>query len=324
MRTRTVGASGLQVSRLGLGTMTWAHDMSFAESRALLRRFVDAGGTLIDTAPSDARGEAERRLGRLTASDVPRDHLVIATKAGFSVRDGVGVVDNSRGELLADLGESLKRLRTDHVDLWQLHAWGDSPLDESLAAMDHAVNSGMARYVGISNFVGWQTAQAATWQRAFPGRAPIVSTQVEYSLLARRAEIEVLPAARAFGMGFFPWSPLGRGVLSGKYRTGIPRDSRGASPSYRALVEPYWDERSRSVVEAVKTAADGLGLVPAQVALMWVRDAPGVTAPLVGARTLEQLDALLETESDVLPGEIVAALDDVSGGPNLGRGEDEQ
>jgi aryl-alcohol dehydrogenase-like predicted oxidoreductase len=324
VQTRTVGASGLQVSRLGLGTMTWANDMSYAETRALVRRFVEEGGTLIDTAPSDARGEAERRLGRLTASDVPRDDLVIATKAGFSVRDGVGVVDNSRGELLADLGESLKRLRTDHVDLWQLHAWGDSPLEESLAAMDHAVSSGMARYVGISNFVGWQTAQAATWQRAFPGRAPIVSTQVEYSLLARRAEIEVLPAARAFGMGFFPWSPLGRGVLSGKYRTGIPRDSRGASPSYRSLVEPYGDERSRSVVEAVKTAADGLGLVPAQVALMWVRDAPGVTAPLIGTRTLEQLETVLETESDVLPGEIVAALDDVSGGPNLGRGEDDQ
>ncbi|WP_028709320.1 aldo/keto reductase [Propionicicella superfundia] len=323
MRTRTVGTSGLQVSRLGLGTMAWAHDTAWPEARTLVRRFVDAGGTLIDTAASDAHGEAERWLGRMVAGDVSRDDLVIATKAGFSVRDGAGVVDTSRAALLADLGESLKRLRTDHVDLWQLHAWGDSPLEESLAAMDHAVSSGMARYVGISNFVGWQTAQAATWQRAFPGRAPIVSTQVEYSLLARRAEIEVLPAARAFGTGLFAWSPLGRGVLSAKYRTGIPRDSRGASPHFRSFVETYWDDRSRSVVEAVRTAADGLGLSPVQVALLWVRDAPGVTAPLLGPRTAEQLEHLLETEEDVLPAAIVAALDDVSGGPNVGRGEEE-
>ena len=145
--------------------------------------------------------------------------------------------------------------------------------------------TGRVRYAGVSNFVGWQTAQAATWQRAFPGRTPISSAQVEYSLLARRAEVEVLPAVRAFGMGFFPWSPLGRGVLTGQYRTGTPRGSRAATDHFAWFVEPYLEPRSRGVVEAVARAAEGLDLTPLQVALLWVRDAPGVTAPLLGART---------------------------------------
>ena len=136
----------------------------------------------------------------------------------------------------------------------------------------------MVRYAGVSNFVGWQTAQAVTWQNAFPGRAPIVSAQVEYSLLARRAEVEVIPAVRAFGLGLLPWSPIGRGVLTGKYRTGIPRGSRGAADHFSWFVEPYLEARSAAVVAAVAKAADGLDLTPAQVALLWVRDAPGVTA----------------------------------------------
>ena len=213
----------------------------------------------------------------------------------------------------------MRRLHTDHVDLWQLHAWGGAPLEESLAAIDQAVNAGMVRYAGVSNFVGWQTAQAATWQSAFPGRARITSAQVEYSLLARRAEVEVIPAVRAFGLGLFPWSPLGRGVLAGRYRTGRPRDSRGGQQHFAWFVEPYLEARSRSVVEAVATAADGLDLTCAQVARLWARDAPGVTAPLIGPRTTEQLEELLQTEQIALPDEISAALDDVSGGPNAAR-----
>ena len=129
---------------------------------------------------------------------------MIATKAGFAVRDGKRVVDTSRRALLRDLAGSLERLGTDYVDLWQIHAWGEAPIEETLSALDHAVRQGMTRYVGVSNFVGWQTAQAATWQKAVPGRAPLTSLQVEYSLLARRAEIELLPAAAAFGLGLLP------------------------------------------------------------------------------------------------------------------------
>lgn len=319
MERRSVGTSGLQVSRLGLGTMTWGRDTSADEAAALLRSFVDAGGDLVDTAPAYARGEAERLLGRLMRTDVRRSDLVLATKAGFTFRDGVRVVDTSRAALLNDLHASLRRLGTDHVDLWQLHAWGQAPLEETLAAVDHAVATGAVRYAGVSNFVGWQTGAAVAWQAAFPGRAPLVSTQVEYSLLARRAELEVLPAVRHFGLGFFPWSPLGRGVLTGKYRTGMPRGSRGASDHFGWYVEPYLEGRSRAVVEAVARAASGLGIGVAQVALAWVRDAPGVTAPLLGARTADQLTVYLDAEALTLPDEITAALDDVSGGPNSAR-----
>lgn len=319
MQRRPVGGSGLQVSRLGLGTLTWGRDIRGDDARALLRGFVAAGGSLIDTAAAYGAGEAERMIGRLIRTELSRDELVIATKAGFGIRDGQRVIDTSRQALLADLRDSLRRLGTDHIDIWQVHAWGSAPLEETLAAVDTAVSAGDVRYAGVSNFVGWQTAQAATWQAAFPGRAPIVSAQVEYSLLARRAEVEVIPAVRAFGMGLFCWSPVGRGVLTGKYRQRIPRDSRGATSHFAWFVEPYLEARSRAVVDAVATAADGLDLTPAQVALLWVRDAPGVTAPLLGARTVEQLEAYLAVEDVDLPAEIVAALDDVSGGPNAGR-----
>lgn len=320
MQRRSVGHSGLQVSRLGLGTLTWGRETRLEDATSLLRCFVEAGGSLVDTAAAYAAGDAERMIGRLLrAGGIARDDLVIATKAGFGIRDGQRVVDTSRGALLADLQSSLRRLGTDHVDIWQLHAWGQAPLEESLAAIDTAVGSGQARYAGISNFVGWQTAQAATWQSAFPGRTPITCAQVEYSLLARRAEVEVIPALRAFGMGLLPWSPIGRGVLTGKYRNGRPRGSRGASDHFAWFVEPYLEPRSRVVVDAVATAADGLDLTPAQVALLWVRDAPGVTAPLLGARTVAQLEPYLATEEAELPAEIIAALDDISGGPNAGR-----
>lgn len=319
MQTRQVGTSGLHVSRLGLGTLTWGRDTPAESAGALLEMYCEAGGNLVDTAAAYGAGDAERLVGRLLARTARRDDMVIATKAGFVIRDGVRIVDTSRRALLRDLEGSLRRLETDYVDIWQIHAWGSAPLEESLSAVDHAVSTGMARYAGISNFVGWQTAQAATWQRAFPGRTPISSAQVEYSLLARRAEVEVLPAVRAFGLGFFPWSPLGRGVLTGQYRHKTPRGSRAATAHFAWFVEPYLEARSRGVVEAVARAAEGLDLTPLQVALLWVRDSPGVTAPLLGARTVGQLAPALAIDDKTLPDEIISALDDVSGGPHASR-----
>jgi aryl-alcohol dehydrogenase-like predicted oxidoreductase len=322
MDMRPVGVSGLQVSRLGLGTLTWGRDTTAEQAAALLEMYVEAGGNLIDTAAAYGAGDAERLVGRLLAQRGNRDEMVIATKAGFVVRDGVRTVDTSRRALLRDLEGSLRRLGTEHIDLWQIHAWGRAPLEETLSAVDYAVTAGLVRYAGVSNFVGWQTAQAATWQRAYPGRAPISSAQLEYSLLARRAEVEVLPAVRAFGMGFFPWSPLGRGVLTGQYRQGTPRGSRAATEHFSWFVEPYLGPRSRGVVEAVARAAEGLDLLPLQVALLWVRDAPGVTAPLLGARTAGQLAPALAVEDVELPDEIISALDDVSGGAHDTRSHD--
>ncbi len=303
------------MSRLGLGTMTWGADTDEHEARDQLVAFVGAGGTLVDTAAGYADGGAERLLGSLLGTAVAREDVVVATKAGVSRRGGARVVDTSRRHLLAGLDASLERLGVDHVDLWQVHTWSTSaPLEETLAALDHAVSTGRAAYVGVSNYAGWQTARAATWQQAVPGRTPLVSTQVEYSLLNRAVEHEVLPAAVALGLGVLPWSPLGRGVLTGKYRAGTPSDSRAASPVYSGFVGAYLDDEGRRVVEAVARAADGLGWTPLEVALVWVRDRPGVTAPVIGPRTAAQLAAALGTEDKTLPAEIAAALDDVSEG----------
>jgi aryl-alcohol dehydrogenase-like predicted oxidoreductase len=312
MEQRRLGNTGLYVSRLALGTMTWGRDTDEDDASSQLKAFVEVGGTLIDTADVYVEGESEKIVGRLLAGVVRREDVVIATKA-VSRRGQERDRDASRRHLLNALDASLARMGTDHVDLWQLHAWDPAtPIEETLGALDTAVASGRARYVGVSNYSGWQTAKAATWQRGWPGRAPIVSTQVEYSLLQRGVEREVVPAALDLDIGLLPWSPLGRGVLTGKYRAGTPADSRGASPDYQRFVAPYLDDRATRVVGAVMTAADGLGVSPLAVSLAWVRDRPGVVAPIVGARTSGQLKGSLDADEVVLPDEIREALDDVS------------
>ncbi|GAB3484558.1 aldo/keto reductase [Amycolatopsis cihanbeyliensis] len=309
MQKRQLGASGLRVSRMALGTMSWGSDTDAEEAANQLVTFVDAGGTLVDTADIYAEGESERLLGSLLGDLVPRDDVVLATKAVARRTEGPFGGGASRGALLSALDGSLRRLGVEHIDLWQLHAWDDSvPLEETLSALEFAVRSGKVRYTGVSNYAGWQLATAA-------GRSngpPLVSTQVEYSLLERGIEREVLPAARHHGIGLLPWAPLGRGVLTGKYRSGTPADSRGASPAYAGYVEQHRTERAARIVEAVSTAADGLGTSPLVVALAWVRDRQGVVAPVVGARDTGQLTGSLAAEELTLPPAIKAALDDVS------------
>ena len=314
MQQRYLGHTGLKVSRMGLGTLTWGRDTDEHEARDQLVAFTEAGGTLLDTAAGYGDGASEELIGSLIGDVVRREDVVIATKAGITRSRGQRETNASRGALVATLDASLRRLGVDHIDLWQVHTWvDDTPLEETLSALDYAVTSGRAAYVGVSNYTGWQSAQAATWQKAVPGRAIVASHQVEYSLLNRRAEAEVVPAAEAMGLGLLPWSPLGRGVLTGKYRTGTPADSRAASPHFANFVTSYLGERSSRIVEAVARAADGLDWTPIEVALAWVRDRPGVTAPIVGARTAAQLKGSLTSEDCTLPAELVSALDDVSG-----------
>lgn len=313
MEKRPVGASGLQVSRLGLGTMTWGRDTDEQEAADQLRLFLDAGGNFIDTAAIYGDGDSERVLGGLIDAMAKREDLVIASKSGISIRSGERKIDNSRKALLAELDRTLTRLGTDYLDIWQVNAWDeDVPLEETLGAFDSAVSSGKVRYVGIANFSGWQTARAVTLQNPIFGKAPISSTQNELSLLNRRCEREVLSAAKALGFGFFAWSPLGRGVLTGKYRRGMPSDSRGASPHFSNFIEPYLSDKSARIVEAVLVAADGLGLSPIEIAIAWVRDLPGVSAALVGARTGAQLRGILTSENVVLPAPVREALDEVT------------
>lgn len=320
MEQRRVGRSGLRVSRLGLGTMTWGRDTSEDDAAAQLTAFVEAGGTLVDTADWHADGDSEAIVGRLLRDVVPRSEIVLAAKSGAGPGPGAGSPSGgrpgghaSRRDLLAALDASLARLGTDHVDLWQPGGWDDgTPLEETLSALDHAVSTGRARYAGVSNYAGWQLAWAAAIQQSMPGRAPIAAAEVEYSLVERGAEREVIPASAGLGVGLLCWSPLGRGVLTGKYRTGIPADSRAATPHLAGFVKPYLDDRCRAIVESVSTAAEGLGASPLAVALSWVRDRPGVTAVIIGARTTGQLAGILDGDEITLPREIRDALDDVS------------
>jgi aryl-alcohol dehydrogenase-like predicted oxidoreductase len=293
--------------------MTWGRDTDEHEAAEQFRFYLDAGGNFIDTAAVYGDGDAERVLGGLLGVLGNRDEIVLATKAGISFKSGERKVDNSRTSLINDLERSLTRLKVDYVDLWQVHTWDETtPLEETLSAMDYALSSGKARHVGVSNFSGWQLARSATLQNPLFGKAPVLSTQNEYSLLNRRVEREVLPASLELDIGFLAWSPLGRGVLTGKYRSGLPSDSRGASPHFSSFIEPYLDERSSRIVEAVMVAADGLGYSPLEIALAWVRDCPGVTSAVIGARTGAQLRGALSSENVNLPMPVREALDEVS------------
>jgi aryl-alcohol dehydrogenase-like predicted oxidoreductase len=293
--------------------MTWGRDTDEHEAADQCRAYIDAGGNFIDTANTYGDGDSERVIGGLIGTLFAREEIVIATKAGLSFTDGVRSIDASRNVLISQLDKSLARLATDYVDVWQIHAWDPfTPLDETLAALDYAYTTGRARYVGVSNYSGWQLARASTKQQGNSMKAPVTTTQNEYSLLNRDAEIEILESADDCGVGFLAWAPLARGVLTGKYRKGVPSDSRGAAPHFAKHIEPYLDARSARIVEAVSVASQGLGYSPLEVALAWVRDAPGVTSAIVGARTAAQLTGLLKSEEIALPQVVRSALDDVS------------
>ncbi len=313
MEKRRAGGSGLALSRLGLGTMTWGRDTDEIEAADQCRAFLDAGGNFLDTAATYGDGDSERVIGGLLGTLFNRDDVIIATKAGINFADGTRRVDASRHSLIAELDRSLNRLGTDFVDIWQIHNWDEvTPLDDTLSALDYAYTTGRARYVGVSNYSGWQLARAATKQQSNSMKAPLATVQGEYSLLNRNAEFEIIDAAVECGLGFLAWAPLARGVLTGKYRKGIPSDSRGAAPHFAKHIEPYLDSRSAKIVEAVTVAAEGLGFSPLEVALAWVRDAPGVTSSLIGARTGAQLRGVLKSEEISLPEIVRTALDEIS------------
>ncbi len=309
-----LGRTGLRASEIGLGTLTWGRDTDPEAARDLLSAFVEAGGTLIDTAASYADGAAERVLGSLIGDVVERDDVVVCTKAGVRRTPNGSVVDTSRRALVDSVDASLHRLGTDHVDLLLVHQPDPATPAEAVAeALAHILDTGRAHYVGLSNHPAWLTVRVADLLEERIG-----AVEVEYSLLERGVEREVLAAAREVGAGVLAWSPLGRGVLTGKYRRTIPADSRAASAHLAGFVEPYLGAASATVVDAVATAADGLGVEPLEVALAWVL-AHDVTSAIVGARTPAQLKPVLESDL-VLPPEIVAALDEISA-PVLGYPE---
>lgn len=313
MEMRRAGSSGLMLSSIGLGTMTWGRDTDTHEAVDQARAYIEAGGNFFDTSPVFGDGDSERVIGGMIGALFPRDQIIIASKGGTQIVGGNLVVNNTRASLISDLDKSLARLGTDYVDLWQISQWDiENPLEDTLSALDYAYSTGRARNVGVANFTGWQVARASTLQEAHSMKAPIATISHEYSLLNRLAEDEVMPAAQEIGFGFLAWAPLGRGVLTGKYRKGIPSDSRAAAPHFVKHVEPYMGASSSRIVEAVAVAAEGLGFAPLEVSLAWVRDNPRVTSAIVGARTGAQLRGILKSEEIVLPETIRNVLDEVS------------
>ncbi|MBY6675466.1 aldo/keto reductase [Rhodococcus sp. BP-332] len=308
MKHRTVGSSGLRVSRLGLGTGEWGRGVDGDDAAAQVTAFVDAGGTLVDASASYGDGRALRVLAEIVDDVVPRGELVLSIDSGVSRPDTSGhwTVDCSRRALLADLDRTLRELGTDHLDLWSVGAWDpQTPLGEVAATLEHAVSSGRVRYAGVRGFTAWQLATVSA-------SVDITAAQAEYSLLARGAEDELFPAADHHGVGVLAVSALAGGVLTGKYRDGVPADSRGADDHRRHALAPFLGEDGGKVVEAVLTAADGLGTSPLAVALAWARDRPGVASVVVGTRDIGQLTGVLAAEEVALPSAITSALDDVS------------
>jgi len=258
-----------------------------------------------------SRTSVDDARDHLKAYLAARDQLVICTKAGISRQNGERVVDTSRRTLMAQLETSLQRLGTPYVDLWMVHTWSEeTPVEETLSALEWAVTSGRARYVGVSNYSGWQAAHASTLLSG--RRIPMVANEVEYSLLNRIPEDELVSAGQGLGFGLLPWSPLGRGVLTGKYRNGMSDAPRAAPGERIGLAGVNLTEESAQIVDAVAIAARGMNVSPAEIALAWVRDRPGVVAPIVGIRTAAQMEAALASEDLELPAELVQALNDVS------------
>ncbi|MDR7274878.1 aldo/keto reductase [Catenuloplanes atrovinosus] len=315
----TLGRTGLQVSRLCLGTMTFGREIGEEASHRLIERFVDAGGTFIDTADGYSDGRSEEIVGSWLRG-ASRHDVVLATKVRFGSglnRRGLG-----RKHILHAIDESLRRLGTDYVDLYQVHMWDyGTPLEETIAALRTVVDAGKVRYLGISNVCGWQLQRVVDACRA-TGTAPLVSLQPLYNLLDRDAEWELLPVCVNEGLGVLPYSPLRGGWLTGKFRRG-PRpdgeDTRIAAtppgPNWTETWENYDNERTWNVVDALLAVADKAGRTPAQTALNWLLSRPEVTAPILGARTPEQLDDNLGALGWSLGPEELARLDDASTRP---------
>jgi aryl-alcohol dehydrogenase (NADP+) len=318
MDVRNLGNSGTIVSEFALGTMTFGAEADEATSHAILERYLDAGGNLLDTADVYSSGASESIIGRwLARNPGRREGIVIATKGRFPMGSGPNDLGLSRTHLRNALDASLRRLGVDHIDLYQLHAWDAlTPLEETLRFLDDAVASGKISYYGFSNYLGWQLTKAVHVARA-NGWAPPVTLQPQYSLIVRGIEHEVVPAAVDAGVGLLPWSPLAGGWLSGKYRrdeppTGATRLGENPTRGMEAWEARNADPRTWEIIDAVDAVARETGASASQVSLAWLADRPAVTSVILGARTVEQLDDNLGAADLELTDEQRARLDEAS------------
>ena len=317
MEYRFLGRTGLRVSELCLGTMTFGRESSEELSRQILDRFVEAGGNFLDTADVYSRGLSEEIIGRWLKGK-RRDDFVIATKVRFPMGEGPNEVGLSRKHIMAAVEASLRRLGTDYIDLYQVHCWDDvTPLEETLSTLNDLVRSGKVRYIGASNYSGWQLQKAIDVSRQ-RGWEPFCCLQPLYNLLDRSAEWELLPVCANEGLGVIPWSPLRGGWLSGKYRRGMAAPLEGTRiweaerHGWSESWSRYNNERTWSVLDTLFAVADEVKKTPAQVALRWLLQRPGVTAPIIGARTIEQLEDNLGAVGWELSQEQMERLNQVS------------
>jgi aryl-alcohol dehydrogenase-like predicted oxidoreductase len=295
MEYRTLGGSGAVVSTYALGTMTFGAEANEASSHAILDDYFAAGGNFIDTADVYSTGVSEEIIGRWLARRPDlRDQAVIATKGRFPMGTAPNDVGTSRRHLTRALDDSLRRLGVEQIDLYQLHAWDPiTPLEETLRFLEDSVSRGKIAYYGFSNFLGWQLTKAVHVARAH-GWNPPVSLQPQYSLLVRDIEAEIVPASLDAGIGLLPWSPLGGGWLSGKYKrdqapTGASRLGENPERGMEAWKARNDNPDTWTVIHAVERIAAAHGVSPSQVALAWLVDRPAVTSVILGARTTEQL-----------------------------------
>ncbi|WP_324699983.1 aldo/keto reductase [Novosphingobium sp. RL4] len=319
MKYRKLGNSGLSASNLILGTMGFGTETPEDEAFAILDAFLEAGGNMIDTADVYGGGASEELLGRWRAArPETTSRLAIATKARFGTGPDVNDVGTSRPHLHRALNASLKRLGVEAIDLYQMHGWDPlTPIEETLAFLDAAARAGKIHYVGLSNFTGWQLQLALSTAKAMGLQVPI-TLQQQYSLVCREIEYEVIPAALHNGIGLLPWSPLAGGFLSGKYDRahGVDKDGTrygNGNPMLGHIGKEHAaSERNWATVDALRQIADEIGATPSQVALSWVNNRPSVTAPIIGARTMGQLEDNLVAANLQIDADAISKLDSVS------------
>jgi aryl-alcohol dehydrogenase-like predicted oxidoreductase len=317
MKYTTLGRSGLAVSTLTLGTMTFGAETNAEAAHAQLDQYADAGGTMLETADVYSGGQSEEIVGEWLRDQntMTRDRLIIAGKGRFPVGVDPRDAGTSRRHLRRALESTLKRLGVDHIDLYQVHSWDPlTPLEETLGFLESAVQTGKISYAGLSNFLGWQIAQAASTVR---GRFPLISMQPQYNLLAREVEWEILPACEANGLGVLPWSPLGGGWLAGKYSqdrrpSGATRLGEDPERGVEAYDLRSTQPRTWRVLEALRGIADIHGQSMSRISLAWLNAQPAVSSVILGARTTQQLLDNLGSVEVELTVEDLATLDTAS------------
>ena len=315
MEYRALGRTGVRVSALCLGCMMFGGRTTPEDSYAIIDRAIDAGINFLDTANVYSRGRSEEVTGEALKRNGKRQRIVLATKVhGVMADDDPNMQGNSRRHIIEQCEASLRRLQTDHIDLYQIHRpQSDIPIDETLRALDDLIRAGKVRYIGTTTYAAWQLVESF-WMAKELGLNRFVCEQPPYNLLDRRVERELIPMARTYGMGIIPWSPLAGGLLTGKYNRNSPppADARFADFEKNPLLQRRWTQQAFDIIDGITALTQARGVAMSQFALAWCAQQPGVTSPIIGPRTMEQLEDNLKALDIKISDEDKAAIDKVS------------